>query len=167
MLTLPLLSLLTAQARSDWGPCPDDDPLGACRRISVPRDHDAADGPSLELAVKRYPPPSGTERGQLWHITGGPGDSGLAALPSLGGLHAEIAPDYALLTLDVRGVGFSDRLSCAPEEMPDSPEGRALDDEEWLRCADSLTGDERLPTLTTIQTARDLVTAVEALRGEG
>ncbi|MEN0066521.1 MAG: alpha/beta fold hydrolase [Myxococcota bacterium] len=164
MLTFLIAPVLAA---APWGACPDGDPVGVCRTLSVPQDHDRPDGPRIALAVKRYEPAAAGATGQIWHITGGPGDSGLAALQNLEGFSEQIAPDYALMSLDVRGVGFSERLGCAEEEAPDSPEGRALDPDEWARCAARLEGDERLATLTTTQTALDVIAVVNDLREAG
>lgn len=152
-----------------WGSCPDNDDLATCRTLQVPRDHADSDGPTWDLVLKRVPPASGTERGQLWHITGGPGDSGLNALGNLDAFAERYAPNYALMSLDVRGVGFSDRLSCDAEESPSSDEGRALTRDEWRSCAAQLADRPAadLASFTTTQTARDVIQAIEATRADG
>jgi pimeloyl-ACP methyl ester carboxylesterase len=126
-----------------------------------------ADAGNMQIAVKRVPAPHQPARGQVWFVTGGPGDSGLADLRNLSGFH-DLVPDLDLVSFDHRGVGGSARLSCPDAEAADSLDGREIHADEWPACVQHVrnTYSAVLPFITVDQAAHDLHTLLEE-RGEG
>lgn len=155
---IPIAATLGALS---WTPCPDLGPLAECTTVQAPDNHDDVEAGLLTMALRRVPAPSGKARGQLWYVPGPPGSSGIAQAQSIDDVHATIAPDLELLTLDVRGVGFSARLDC-PEEGEDG-----LTEAQWAACAKRWAAERvELRRFTTTQTALDLVFAVERARDD-
>jgi pimeloyl-ACP methyl ester carboxylesterase len=151
-----------------WTPCDLEpgDAAADCATLAVPLDADDPDGPTLDIALKRIPAAVQPARGQLWFVTGGPGDAGTDDLAHLAGFDA-IAADLDVVTLDHRGVGGSTRLGCPDQEAADSPDGYEITADEWPACA-AYVGTEYagfLPYVTVTAAAGDLVRATDAVAG--
>ncbi|MFV0524550.1 MAG: alpha/beta fold hydrolase [Acidimicrobiales bacterium] len=117
-----------------WAPCPEGP--AECARLTVPLDHAAPDGPTVELALARIPA-TGDRRGSLVVNFGGPGVPGAKVLAG-GGFRVDqaVAEHFDLVAWDPRGTGASTGLACAtdraegplPDTSPDDPaEAAALD----------------------------------------
>lgn len=143
-----------------WSPCPELGATAECATVQAPEDHDDVEAGLLSMALRRVPALETPARGQLWYIAGGPGVSGIEEAQRLESIHASLAPDLELLTLDVRGVGFSARMGCAGE-------ARGLTAEEWRGCAEvweaPSAGRQRF---TTTQAAVDLLFALTRAQAE-
>jgi pimeloyl-ACP methyl ester carboxylesterase len=155
-------------------PCADADKLAQlkgslCTLQTAPLDHGApasAARESLQLFVRKFPATtlkSGeAARGQLWLVSGGPGESGASLYPFVGRLQA-LFPGLDLLVPDHRGTGYSSRI-CPKEEAPQSPGGTALVDAEWASCFGTMAKQPgRTGQFNISNAARDLQQLLWAL----
>ena len=155
----------------EWEPCSlvpgANDGLAECASVEMPLFHDDPEGPTISIAVKRLRAQN-TSRGQFWFIDGGPGDSGIAnfAAPAA---FAQVFDDLDIYTLDHRGVGGSERLSCPDQEAENSELGREISENEWNDCIAHLLQQygDNLNAFTTTESARDLGQLIEATRQPG
>ena len=87
-----------------------------CATVTVPLDWSEPDGPTIQLAMARYPA-AGDRLGSLFFNPGGPGLSGVEALRSRGAeLSALGAGRFDVVSWDVRGSGASAAISCSDGE---------------------------------------------------
>lgn len=169
-----------------FGACPASVPAPPapdrveCARMSVPLDWDAPRGPRIELAVSRVRA-SGTpaeRRGVLLVNPGGPGGSGLPyAVTKRAKLPEDVRRAYDVVGFDPRGTGLSTPAGCGAmgglfdspgaDPVPAGPAAeRAYLDRLRRMAGDCAAGArERLPYLSTEQTARDM-DAIRAALGE-
>ncbi|RJO74709.1 alpha/beta fold hydrolase [Nocardia panacis] len=100
-----------------WKPCADRDLDGAgaqCAEVTVPLDYDHPDGRTLTVAISRIPADPARRRGILLSNPGGPGGQGLKMMVGIrAGLSEEVRDRYDLIGMDPRGIGRSDRVTCA------------------------------------------------------
>jgi pimeloyl-ACP methyl ester carboxylesterase len=141
--------------------------------VTVPVDHDAPGGPSLDLALTRIPATDpGRRLGSILVNPGGPGASGTDFLRWFR-FDDETMARYDLVGFDPRGIGASAPLACEPDltrgPLPDTdpatPRARAAL-EEWARAlaeACAASDGELLPHLDSVTVARDLETIRTAL----
>jgi pimeloyl-ACP methyl ester carboxylesterase len=165
------MSAAAAPAGPAWEACPaapGRDPRQECATLTVPLDYRRPGGATIEIAISRIRTATPDQRrGILTFNPGGPGGPGLD-LPSA---FAAIAPPevlarYDLIGFDPRGIGQSTPVSCgigSPDPtlfLPyPSPDGRITRNVAHARataagCAAGV-GD-RLPHITTANTARDM-----------
>jgi pimeloyl-ACP methyl ester carboxylesterase len=179
----PGLERFYAQTLS-WGPCApfavDDDDRTAfadkrydCARLEVPLDYAAPQGRTAQLGVLRLKA-TGDRIGSLVVNPGGPGASGMSAVPSLfgagAGADSPMAARFDVIGLDPRGVGASTPgIDCltnaewdverADLDVDPSPAGVAATEEEnrqyAQRCAERV-GVDVLANVGTRDAARDL-----------
>lgn len=164
----------------EWESCVDYGPDGPmlarsdaqCARVTVPLDHEAPDGRTIEIAVSRIAA-TGDRIGALLTNPGGPGASGLA-LP-LAAEDTELAQRFDLVGFDPRGIGSSiPAVRCTTDDEADalrsmddgdtSPAGIAATEErnrEYARLCEERTGTEMLARVGTDQVVRDM----DVLRG--
>ncbi|GGP88477.1 alpha/beta hydrolase [Streptomyces roseolilacinus] len=84
-----------------------------CAFMDVPLDYADPGGDTVELALIRARARDRAKRiGSLVFNFGGPGGSGITALPSLGGEYEALRGRYDLVSFDPRGVGLSDGVEC-------------------------------------------------------
>ena len=92
-------------------PCPDESEF-ECIKLTVPRDHFAAGGPTWDVSfgIRR----ATKERlGTFVVITGGPGSSGISAADNYTGYYPESIPEhFDIVFLDQRGIGQSHPIMC-------------------------------------------------------
>ena len=179
----PGLERFYAQTLS-WGGCaafaegPDErgaftDPRYQCARLEVPLDYAAPAGRAAQLAVLRTTA-TGERIGSLVINPGGPGVSGMSAVPALfgdeGGAAGGLAKRFDVVGLDPRGVGAStpaiDCLTDAEREVErgdldadPSPAGVAATEAENREYAQRCTervGADVLAQMGTRDAARDL-----------
>lgn len=180
------LPLALTRQRPDWSRCPAPSPaqgsgsgrpapypdgtIWECAKLEVPLDYAKPRGRTIKIAMVRAKKQEGgpSRIGSLLFNFGGPGGSGVAALPSFGKDYAKLRTRYDLVSFDPRGVGGSEGFSCldnsrldsyfAAEATPDSgEEEKAL----ATRHAAFVAGCKKragglLPHLTTENTARDM-----------
>lgn len=152
-----------------WAPCDLGDRTGECATVPLPLDPTVPDGPTIVVAVARLRALTEPARGQLWFVTGGPGDAGVEDLAAASGVHELLAPDLDLLTFDHRGTGGSTRLSCPVQEDPASAEGFEIVGDEWGPCAQHVadTYADVLPFVTVTAAAADLVALTDLVAEDG
>lgn len=167
-----------------WGSCDgfatteDDrkafaDPAFDCARLEVPLDFAKADGTTAEIGVLRQKA-TGRRIGSLVTDPGGPGVSGMSAVPGIiapGAVHTSIPSRFDIVGFDPRGVGASTpTIDClndadwaverADLDIDPSPAGVARTEAENKqyaeRCTQRSGGAEVLANVGTRDVARDL-----------
>jgi len=188
----PGLARFYAQTLS-WGPCapfagPDDQAAFAekrydCTRLEVPLDYANPDGRTAQLGVLRLKA-KGDRIGSLVVNPGGPGASGMSAVPALfgsgAGADGPLTGRFDVVGLDPRGVGASTpTIDCLTDaewevergdlDVDPSPAGVAQTEEEnrqyAQRCTDRV-GADVLANVGTRDAARDLDVLRAALGDE-
>ncbi|MFE4975932.1 alpha/beta hydrolase [Kitasatospora sp. NPDC056651] len=168
-----------AAQQPDWHACPAPTSVQGngtapaddwqCATLKAPLDHGRPDGPTIDLALIRSPAKDEQHRiGSLLFNFGGPGASGVAALPALAPIYANLNSRYDLVSFDPRGVGASDGVKCledqamdaatAADGTPDTPDAvKALDDgnSRFVTACEHNSGPV-LPYVDTESAARDM-----------
>ncbi|WP_244376175.1 alpha/beta hydrolase [Streptomyces ficellus] len=154
------------------GTAPSPLPGGAkweCSFMQAPLDHADPDGETIELALIRAKASDPAKRiGSLIFNFGGPGGSGITALPSFAGDYETLRTRYDLVSFDPRGVGRSVGVECeddraldaffALDSTPDDArEEQAYQDglKKFAAACEENSGDE-LAHVGTENAARDL-----------
>ncbi|HKY77070.1 MAG TPA: alpha/beta hydrolase [Acidimicrobiia bacterium] len=97
-----------------------------CASLAVPRDYDDPNGPTLTLALARKPARTPAARiGSLLINPGGPGNSGVSALPNeLRSLTTTLQNRFDIVSWDPRGIQRSAPVRCSdPNAKPASGGG--------------------------------------------
>ena len=126
----PLPERLTDQTL-DWAECPAPSPLQGsgrppgdpwrCATLTVPLDYTQPEDDTIELALVRAPARNRDERiGSLVFNFGGPGGSGVAALPRSAARYEALLDGFDLVSFDPRGVGESAGVVCRDDEAIDA-----------------------------------------------
>lgn len=138
-----------------------------CMRVQVPLDYADPEGEAIELFVRRFPVAEGrTRRGEVWLLSGGPGETGASFYPALATLRRAF-PDLDLVMPDHRGTGYSTKL-CPVEEARDSAAGLDLAGEEWGPCIGAMHANPaRTQAFTVSHAAQDLSGLIRRHRGDG
>jgi pimeloyl-ACP methyl ester carboxylesterase len=104
-----------------------------CSTLTVPLDHTAPDGRTIDIAVARSPTADDDERiGSLLFNPGGPGGSGIEFLVSAAALvPPALADRFDLVSFDPRGVGTSTAIECEVDFDDDVTLLAAGDDAGW------------------------------------
>ncbi|MER6911556.1 alpha/beta hydrolase [Streptomyces sp. NPDC000594] len=154
------------------GPAPSPLPGGTpwqCSFMEVPLDYADPGGETIELALIKAPAIDQQKRiGSLIFNFGGPGGSGVAALPNFESDYADLRTRYDLVSFDPRGVGRSVAVECednrqldafyAADATPDTPaEEQEYRDRlaAYTAACEKNSGTE-LPHVGTTDAARDL-----------
>lgn len=148
-----------------FGPCPDGYRT-ECALLNTPLDHEAPKGETIELHVAREPALEGPGDRQLWLLSGGPGQAGHIFERLVRRLH-DTLPTTDVYVIDHRGTGYSHRLTCPQQDVPNTSGGYALDPVQVPSCLADLDArgeTARLPYFTTQQAARDVALAIAATR---
>lgn len=123
-------------------------PLAAeCGRLAVPLDPQAADGPTIDLALALIPARrKRAEPDPVVFFAGGPGQSALESFPYLARAFRRVLDHRHVLLIDQRGTGQSAPLHC-PLPDPDDPLAEPSDSATLRRlaeeCRASLAHDPR------------------------
>jgi pimeloyl-ACP methyl ester carboxylesterase len=150
---------------AEWSPCSfidgADDGLAECASTPLPLFWDDVDGRTIEIYAKRRLAAAQPAAAQMWFLHGGPGASGCEGLPPLMDKMQQLYPGMDVYTIDHRGVGDSDRLTCPAETM--------YDDAELAQCISYLEEEwgDALGAYTTSYSAIDVAAYVEATRAPG
>ncbi|MFE3191729.1 alpha/beta hydrolase [Nocardia sp. NPDC059240] len=162
--------------RLDWKSCaePELDDAGArCAEVTVPLDYTQPQGRTLTVAISRIPATDPAQRhGVMLSNPGGPGGAGLDYFVDTSkAMTADVRARYDLIGMDPRGVGRSTPVNChwptgfglqfAGVDAKGFAESEATQRDLADRCA-TAEGD-RLPYITTRNTARDMDVIREAL----
>lgn len=156
-----------------WHPCPSAAlPAQECGALEVPLDYDEPEGATISVAVARVPATDATQRiGSLITNPGGPGGSGVEAMPLLyGALPEALKTRFDLVGFDPRGIGQSAPVRCFDTvaertaffaAIPSVPVGaeevaarQRAAEELAHRCGER--NGEILPHLSTANVARDM-----------
>jgi pimeloyl-ACP methyl ester carboxylesterase len=141
-----------------------------CATMKAPLDWAEPKGETIGLALIRARTSGDTSRriGSLIFNFGGPGGSGVTALPSFGTDYTTLRTRYDLVSFDPRGVGRSAGVRCEDDEQldayfqqdatPDDATERAelLDNTRKFNAACEKHSKRVLPRVRTTDAARDL-----------
>ncbi|MEV5435477.1 alpha/beta hydrolase [Streptomyces sp. NPDC052682] len=150
-------------------PMPDDGEW-QCATMKVPRDWNKPKGDTIKLALIRVKASGdpGRRIGSLVFNFGGPGGSGVTALPSFGEDYTTLRTRYDLVSFDPRGVGRSAPVVCEDDEQldeyfqqdatPDTAGERTsyLDETKDFNEACEEHSGRMLPHVRTTDAARDM-----------
>jgi pimeloyl-ACP methyl ester carboxylesterase len=90
---------------------------------AVPLDHDAPDGPTINVFTREVAAPEGEDRPYLLFLQGGPGHEATRPMSPPSGWMKRALKDYRVLLLDQRGTGRSTPVG---REIPgDTPQAQA------------------------------------------
>ena len=138
-VTLGLALLVGAVAAPGRASTPCGTTSGlVCSDVVVPHDRSGAVSGSVTLHVETLAP-SGTPRGTVFLIAGGPGQGSAHVFdlgsPDSAGLFRFLFPGYTLVAYDDRGTGASGLLNCPGLQTATTPDG---EDALAATCASSL-----------------------------
>jgi pimeloyl-ACP methyl ester carboxylesterase len=139
--------------------------MAECADIAVPLNWDNPEGETMKIHVKRLRSLLKATK-QMWLLDGGPGKAATATLPQLMQIMAQLDRRTDVYTLDHRGAGNSNRLSCPEQETEDSEEGVWLTESEWDACISHLKETYDLDAFTVTQAAKDLGFIIELIKEE-
>lgn len=145
ILLVVVAAVVSASALSapSAGAAPAGCPKGArCATVTVPLDHTGAIPGTLGLAYAELPA-TGTSRGTLVILSGGPGQAAVPLTRPVGRLLAPLRASYDMVFVDQRGTGRSGAVACRLAKPADVP-----------ACAARLGA--RRAVYSTAETARDL-----------
>ncbi|MBC9711146.1 alpha/beta fold hydrolase [Streptomyces sp. TRM66268-LWL] len=159
-------------AAQGGGEAPSPLPAGAewqCATMKAPLDWDKPDGETIGIELIRAEASEKKNRiGSLVFNFGGPGGSGITALPAFGEDYAKLRTRYDLVSFDPRGVGRSEPVTCEDDVQLDAyyqQDATPDDSEEEQTLLDNVKtfneGCEEqagkvLPHVATTDAARDM-----------
>ena len=126
-----------------------------CGTLTVPIDRSAADSPTTGLTVVLTD--QDAPRGVLLLIGGGPGGSSTWAVPTIRALMPDVAAQYQLVAMDLRGTGAG-ALDCPDvQQQVGSSDILAASADAIAACASSIgTWRDALSTEATVQDLDEL-----------
>ncbi|MFE9837219.1 alpha/beta hydrolase [Streptomyces sp. NPDC005551] len=160
-------------ASEGGGNAPSPLPGGAkwqCATMKAPLDWDKPTGDTIGIALIRAGTSGDRSKriGSLVFNFGGPGGSGITALPAFGEDYAKLRTRYDLVSFDPRGVGRSAGVKCEDDQQldeyfeqdatPDDAAERAalLDNTKQFNAACEKNSGRTLPHVRTTDAARDM-----------
>ncbi|WP_309687580.1 alpha/beta fold hydrolase [Stenotrophomonas sp. SORGH_AS_0321] len=160
-LLFSLPTLAHAAAPAVPRPCEDAETSAQlhgslCMTVPVPLHHAAPEGETIPLFVRRFPAPASVKRrGEVWLLSGGPGEAGASLYPTIA-TYQRAFPGFDLVIPDHRGTGRSARI-CPQQEAPDSADGTGLAGSEWGPCIGAMYANvPRTAAFSTTEAAQDL-----------
>ncbi|MFC9908649.1 alpha/beta hydrolase [Streptomyces sp. NPDC127197] len=150
-------------------PLPDGDDW-QCATMKAPLDWDDPEGDTIDIALIRAQTSGAESRriGSLIFNFGGPGGSGVTALPAFGAGYATLRTRYDLVSFDPRGVGRSAPVWCENDQQldiyfqqdatPDDATERTeyVDNVKEFNAACEKNSERILPHVRTTDAARDM-----------
>lgn len=106
-----------------------------CTTVTVPEDHDAPDGRSIELALAWVPARDSAAADPVFMLAGGPGQSARDSYPGIAQAFADVRRQRHVLLLDQRGTGESNPLVCDMEAMLEMDLGEEPESEAMRQSA--------------------------------
>ncbi|MFI6869323.1 alpha/beta fold hydrolase [Nocardia sp. NPDC050406] len=152
------------------------DEAGAqCTDVTVPLDYSQPQGKTITVAISRIAADPAHKQGVILSNPGGPGGPGLDFMVDVGAaMTPDVKASYDLIGMDPRGVGRSTPVNChwprgfgllsAGLDRAGFDESVATQSDLATRCAEA--EGERLPYITTRNTARDMDVVRAALGAE-
>ncbi|MGC0375013.1 alpha/beta hydrolase [Streptomyces sp. SAI-229] len=142
----------------------------SCATMKAPLDWDDPAGDTIGIALirARSSGPESERIGSLIFNFGGPGGSGVTALPAFGEDYATLRTRYDLVSFDPRGVGRSAPVTCLDDRRLDAYFQQDATPDDAAERTDLLDGTEKfnaaceknsarvLPHVRTTDAARDL-----------
>ncbi|UQW99574.1 alpha/beta hydrolase [Streptomyces sp. RerS4] len=163
-----LPAALTAQ-KPDWRTCPAPSAAQGggkapgkgweCATMKAPLDYAKPDGETVDVALIRKKATDANKRvGSLVYNFGGPGASGVQALPQFADEYKKLNGVYDLVSFDPRGVGATATVTCLDDKAMDEATGseNPLDDVRKFTEACKRNSAKVLPHVGTADTARDM-----------
>jgi len=136
-----------------------------CADITVPLHWDSPGDGTMTVHVKRLKSLLKATK-QIWYLEGGPGWPGTYYLFDFMKLFPKLDSRIDFYSLDHRGTGYSERLTCPDQEDEESEEGKTISENEWDACMDYLEDTYNLDAFTVTDSAKDLGLLIELERGE-
>ena len=171
---LTALGSIAAEAQASPGaaltPCklPGLEEEARCGTLEVPEDHGAPSGRRIPLKISvlpaRTPAGNAPAPDPVFAISGGPGESAIAAAPVFAQLLEEARGERDVVLVDLRGTGDSNRLHCplaGDEADPEAYLGDFLPVDALRGC---LTRLRELGTDPALYTTTQMVEDLEAVR---
>jgi pimeloyl-ACP methyl ester carboxylesterase len=134
-----------------------------CANITVPLDWENPEGDTITIYVKRLKSLLRATK-QVWLLAGGPSGAGTVIFPQYIQPITQLDWRLDLYTLDHRGTGNSNRLSCPDQETDESEEGIWLTENEGAACIEHLEANYNLDAFTVTQAAKDVGYLVDLLK---
>jgi pimeloyl-ACP methyl ester carboxylesterase len=138
--------------------------LGRCATAKAPAVWSDPQGAAIEVFVKRWSAPHQPAKGQLWLLSGGPGETGAEFEWLVHNRWGEAFPDLDIYLPDHRGTGKSAFVTCAAFSSGTPVTGvpyPALTPAQAASCAASIAHSDGL---TTTDAAKDLAMLIDATR---
>jgi len=139
--------------------------MAECTDITVPLFWDNPEGETMTIHVKRLKALLKATK-QMWLLDGGPGQAGTDELPQFMQSIARLDRKTDIYTLDHRGTGYSNRLSCPDQETDESEQGAWITPSEGEACIQHLEANYNLDAFTVTQAAKDVGFLVELFKDE-
>jgi pimeloyl-ACP methyl ester carboxylesterase len=161
---LPDASIQSADAGSGlaFSACPGGY-SGLCAKIEMPLDWSNTSGKTVGVLVDKIVTMT-KPKAQVWVLQGGPGGTAADMVPLARDL-AQNLEDVEIFTIEHRGVGASNRLSCPTQEAAGMADAAAFDLVACTAEAKARFGDD-LRHYNITNAARDLAHAIERTRRE-
>ncbi len=150
----------------NWGSCPSYITTAQeCATVMMPYNYDDLNSKRLPVFVFRYKTNSTNKKGQIWFLQGGPGVSGFVFDQYFNFLK-NFYPDWDMYSLDHRGVGNSEKLTCSNESDLGTIDTTSAD---ISKCVDELTAKygENIKTFSTTGASKDVGNLIELLKEDG
>jgi len=150
-----------------WSPCTSDPTdVAECAQLMAPYHwQNPGAQPTLQIAAKRIRATNPSGR-MLWLLAGGPGISGTLSFDLLMRQLSTLLPGTDVYTVDARGSGSSQYLSCPTEEDTSSPGGSDITPAEVSNCVLSIErvwGDD-LSGFSLTESTHDVAAFISATR---
>src|ERR1700690_1070416 len=88
-----------------------------CSAVQVPLDRSGVVAGTIQLHVETLPNATGTRRGVIFLVAGGPGQASAESFdlgdPTMARFYRYLFPGYTLVAYDDRGTGSSGPLTCS------------------------------------------------------
>nr|WP_229701362.1 alpha/beta hydrolase [Streptomyces camponoticapitis] len=162
----------TPSAAEGGGTAPSPLPGGTkwkCASMAAPLDYAKPKGDTIDLALIRAETSDPDKRiGSLVFNFGGPGGSGVTALPSFGKDYEKLRTRYDLVSFDPRGVGRSDPVECKDDKQLDAYYAKDMTPDDsaeeksfigglkWYASGCEQKSGKALPHVGTVNAARDM-----------
>ncbi|MBU1510339.1 alpha/beta hydrolase [Myxococcota bacterium] len=147
----------------NWEACPSYLALDVrfkCAHVQLPLDHEVPDATGIGVFIYKRESVVTQNKKQVWFLQGGPGGTG-AVFAEIFQIYAIAHPEWEMYSIEHRGVGNSERLTCSQEFA-----GGEFD---YGGCAQELTDQwgDGLGLFNTTQAARDLAAVIDRTRENG
>ncbi|KAL9654221.1 hypothetical protein ABK040_010254 [Willaertia magna] len=139
-----------------------------CAKVPLPINYEDENSPTINIFVKRLRFNTNQDaKKALWLLQGGPGDSSEFFELPMDILIKALEGDFDIYTLDHRGVGRSNRLTCVSSqaETLGSDGGYTITLDEWKYCGNDLKVEngDNLQRYSSLGAAVDVVKLIQSI----